>query len=91
MSLIEAAACGRPIVTTDTPGCREIVQDGVNGLLVPVNDPAALAESIRKLAVNAELRRQMGQQGRKLVEAQFSEEIVVAETLDLYRSLVENR
>jgi glycosyltransferase involved in cell wall biosynthesis len=91
MSLIEAAACGRPIVTTDMPGCREIVQDGVNGLLVPVKDPAALAEAIRKLAVNAELRRQMGQQGRKLVEAHFSEETVVADTLDLYRSLLKNR
>lgn len=91
MSLIEAAACGRPAVTTDRPGCREIVQDGVNGLLVPEKNPAALAQAIRKLAASAELRGRMGREGRMRVEKHFSEEIVVGETLDMYRSLLESR
>jgi glycosyltransferase involved in cell wall biosynthesis len=91
MSLIEAAACGRPIVATDMPGCREIVNDGISGFLVPVKDPVALAEAIRKLVFDPDLRQRMGAQGRKLVEDQFSEQIVVGKTLALYRSLFANR
>ena len=48
-SLLEAAACARPIVTTDAPGCREVVSDGVNGLLVPLKDPGALADALKRL------------------------------------------
>lgn len=91
MSLIEAAACGRPVVTTDMPGCREIVHDGLNGYLVPIKDPVALANALRKLVIDSGLRQRMGEQGRKLVEAHFSEETVVKETLALYKSLLENR
>ncbi len=87
-SLIEAAACGRPIVTTDTPGCREIVLDGVNGILVPTRDAQSLAEAIRKLVSDPVLRRQMGRNGRKLVEDRFSETVVVSKTLEMYRSLL---
>jgi len=87
-SLLEAAACGRPIVTTDTSGCKEIVQDGVNGFLVPVRDSIALADALGKLIVNPELRQSMGQAGRKLVEQQFSDEIIIAKTLKVYRDLV---
>ncbi len=50
MSLLEAAACGRPLIATDVPGCREIARHGVNGLLVPPDDPAALADAIETLA-----------------------------------------
>ncbi len=88
MSLIEAAACGRPIITTDMPGCREIVQHEQNGLLVPIKDSRALADAICRLIESPDLRRQMGQEGRKLVEEEFSESVVVAQTLNLYQSML---
>ena len=84
-SLLEAAACGRPIVTSDVPGCREIVRDGENGLLVPVNDPEALARALGRLIDDATLRHGMGERGRRLVEKEFAEPIVTRQTLDLYR------
>lgn len=86
-ALLEAAASGRPIIATDTPGCREIVRHGENGLLVPVNDSGALADAIARLANDAELRRAMGMRGRRIVEREFSESLVVQQTLDVYRSL----
>lgn len=86
--LIEAAACGRPIVTTDVPGCREIVRDGENGLLVPVRDPGALATALRRLIGDPRLRRRMGERGHALVEAEFSAKRVIADTLALYRQLL---
>ena len=58
--LIEAASCGCPIVATDAPGCREIVRDGENGLLVPARDAAALAAAIRRLLDDPGLRSRMG-------------------------------
>jgi len=91
MSLIEAAACGKPIITTDIPGCREIVQHEENGLLVPVKDPVALADAIQRLIENPDQRKGMGAKGRKLVEEEFSEAIVVKKTLDLYQSMLEER
>ncbi|NIU05471.1 MAG: glycosyltransferase family 4 protein [Gammaproteobacteria bacterium] len=87
-SLLEAAACGRPIVATDTTGCREVVQDGVTGLLVPPRDAAKLADALERLALNADLRRRMGRAARELVERELSEDVVVARTMALYRSLV---
>lgn len=83
-SLIEAASCGRPIVTTDSPGCREIVKDGENGFLVPVRDSAALAVAVRKLVDDPHLRRRFGARGRELVIQRFSLEKVVADTLSVY-------
>ena len=88
--LIEAAACGRAIVTTDAPGCREIVRNGENGLLVPVRDSRALAEALRLLIENAPLRATMGSKGRELVVREFSVERVVQETLGVYRDLLAN-
>lgn len=85
-ALLEAAACARPIVATDVPGCREIVRHGETGMLVPANDVARLAEAIASLAGDAERRRMMGRAGRVLVEREFAEEIVAAETLALYRA-----
>lgn len=85
--LIEAAACGRPIVTTDTPGCREIVEHGKNGMLVPARDPGALAQAIKALLENKETRRAMGACGREIVMSRFSIETVVAETLNVYGEL----
>jgi glycosyltransferase involved in cell wall biosynthesis len=87
-SLLEAAACARPIIATDVPGCREIVRHEKNGLLVPVRDPAALAHAIERLITNRALRQKMGEEGRQLVQHEFSESIVVNKTLDLYRSIL---
>ncbi len=72
LSLLEAAACGRPIVATDVPGCREIARADVNALLVPPQDPEALADAIQRLATNAEMRRRFGAASRMLVEKEFS-------------------
>ena len=87
--LIEAAACGKPIVTTDVPGCREVVRDGDNGLLVPVRDSKALADAILRLIENNELRVQMGKRSREIALADFSSERINAQTLDIYRELIE--
>ncbi len=86
--LIEAASCGRAIVTTDTPGCREIVKDGINGLLVPPRDAAAVAEAIKKLIVSPELRSKMAIKGRELVKKKFSLKKVNIETLQVYKDLL---
>jgi glycosyltransferase involved in cell wall biosynthesis len=86
--LIEAAACGRAIVTADVPGCREIVRHGENGLLAPVRDAGALAERLRQLIEDPALRRRMGVRSRSIAEAEFSLEQVVRETLAVYRELL---
>lgn len=83
-ALIEAASAGRAIVTTDVPGCREIVADGRNGLLVPVRDADALADALAVLLRDPDRRRAMGRAGRALVEAEFSLDVVIARTADLY-------
>jgi glycosyltransferase involved in cell wall biosynthesis len=85
--LIEAAACGRAIITTDMPGCRDVVRNGHNGLLVPPRDVPALAEALNKLISNAALRREMGQHGRALAEREFDLSAVVDQTLRIYREL----
>ena len=84
-ALIEAASCGRPIVTADVPGCREIVIDGLNGLLVPPRTVPALADALERLISNAPLRAQMGAAGRRLVEAEFSTDAVIGRTADTYQ------
>ena len=86
-SLLEAAACGLPIITTDAPGCREIVRDGVNGLLVPVRDAGALAAALRKLIDDAALRQRMGEQSRLRAEIEFAQEIIIGQTLAVYREV----
>lgn len=83
-SLLEAAACGLPIITTDVPGCREIVQHRVNGLLVPLKDPKKLADALEILLFDAPLREHLGKAGRHLVNAHFDEKIIIQETLALY-------
>ncbi|HEX3103631.1 MAG TPA: glycosyltransferase family 4 protein [Terriglobales bacterium] len=81
--LIEAAACGRPIVTTDVPGCRDVVQHYVNGMLVPARDSEVLALSILVLLRNRNLRERMGEAGRNIA-ARFSQDVVCEKILDLY-------
>jgi len=90
-ALLEGAACGRPLVATDVPGCREICRNGETGLLVPPRDAGALAAALAELAGSAALRRQLGTAARQLAEAAFSEEQVAAETLALYRQLLAAR
>lgn len=85
-SLIEACAIGRPIVTTDVPGCRDVVEDNVNGFLVPVKSVQELADAIGKLIENPELRQDMGKASRKKAEEQFDLQIVVKKTLNIYRN-----
>jgi glycosyltransferase involved in cell wall biosynthesis len=87
-SLLEAAACGLPIVTTDVPGCREVVEHGVNGLLVPPRDPIALASAIHRLCINADERRRMGVAGREKVLSNFDQRRVLEETFAVYRQLL---
>lgn len=86
--LIEGAACGRPLVATDVPGCREVVRRGENGLLVPPRNPRALAEAIATLLKDPVLRSRMGARGREIAVQEFSEERVVRETLALYCELL---
>lgn len=88
--LIEAASCGLPIVTTDMPGCREVVVDGENGFLVPPQDPPALADALEKLILDGALRRRMGAAGRARVIAGFSQQIVIDATMRLYHDAVRN-
>ncbi len=86
--LIEAAACALPLVTTDVPGCREVVSDGVDGLLVPVRDAAALASAIARLQDDPALGRRLGDAARTKVLARFDEGVVIGSTLDVYNELL---
>ncbi len=83
-ALLEAASCGRPIVTTDTIGCREVVVDGENGFLVPLFSTVELADALQKLIENPELRLEMGKCGREIVVKEFAVEKVISETLMVY-------
>jgi glycosyltransferase involved in cell wall biosynthesis len=84
--LLEAAAMGLPIITTDAPGCREVVEHEQNGFLVPIGDAPALAEKIEYLLDNPETCRNFGKRGRAKVEREFAQEIVFHQTWKVYRS-----
>lgn len=86
--LIEAAACALPLVTTDVPGCREVVLDGVDGLLVAVRDAPALASAIARLQDDPALARRLGDAARTKALAQFDERVVIRDTLAVYRELL---
>jgi len=83
-SLLEALASGLPVVTTDTSGCREVVADGVNGLLVPVRDAVKLAEALRRLLLDPAMRARMGAAGRQRAESEFRLELILAQTEAIY-------
>jgi glycosyltransferase involved in cell wall biosynthesis len=87
--LLEASACGRPTITTDSPGCRDAVRDGENGILVPRKDAAALAEAIQYLLERPEIRSAMGAKGRRIAVEEFSIQRVIAETKVVYQSLLD--
>src|SRR5262249_29639990 len=85
--LLEAASMGKAIVTTDHPGCREVVEHGENGFLVPVKDAPATADAIERLLKSSKLRREMGQQSRLLAEKEFDVNLIVRQTLNVYQNL----
>jgi glycosyltransferase involved in cell wall biosynthesis len=86
-SLIEACAIGRPIISTDVPGCRECVEDGVNGFLVPARTSTQLADAIKRMVYDENLRISMGKASRKLAESEFSIESVVEKHFKIYRAV----
>ncbi|OZI50548.1 glycosyltransferase family 4 protein [Bordetella genomosp. 4] len=90
-SLIEAAACGRAVVTTDVPGCRDAIEPDTTGLLVPSHDAPALAAAIGRLVDDNALRQKMGHAGRVLAEREFDIDDVCRKHLDIYQTLLDQR
>lgn len=90
-SLLEAAACGRPLVATDAPGCREIAIHDQTGLLVPIEEPQALADAIGKLAASPKLRMRYGGAARQLVVDKMSAQAIGAAIVDLYRQQIQRQ
>jgi len=86
-SLLEAAACGLPIVATDVTGCREICHHQINGLMIRPRDVDSIVAAVSRLADDPQMRSRFGRESRRLVEAYFSEEIVVEQTMEVYRSM----
>lgn len=89
--LIEAAACGRPVVTTDVPGCRDAIEPGETGLLVRARDTAALASAIKRLLLDPAMRRRMGAAGRALAVRAFDVRDVARSHLEIYDTLLKAR
>lgn len=87
-SLVEAAACGRAVVTTDTVGCRDAIEPGVTGLLVDVGSAESLYEGVAKLADDGELRYCMGQAGHQLAHEEFDERVIAKKQVALYTELL---
>ena len=85
--LLEACAAGRPIITTDHPGCREAVDHEHNGLLVPVKDPQATAKAVEMLLANPQRRKKMGQNARVKAEKEFDIHEIVRQTLEIYKNI----
>ena len=86
--MIEAAASGCALVTTDVPGCREVVVHEVDGLLVPVRDGNALARAIARLQQDPALRTRLAEAGRRKALERFDERIVLQDTLAVYREVL---
>ena len=86
-SLLEGAAIGLPLVTTNTVGCREVVLDGVNGYLVPIKESKKLSLAIQKLIEDKELRLRMGKESLRIAKSEFSSEIINSQTLSIYDEL----
>lgn len=85
--LLESQAIGRPIVTTDVPGCRDAIVNQETGILVPVKDAISLAEAISDLINDFDKRKNMGRKGRQLVEKEFSIDLVVSQHMTIYNNL----
>ncbi|MBQ0021429.1 MAG: glycosyltransferase family 4 protein [Bacteroidales bacterium] len=89
-SVIEATAIGRPVITTDWVGCRETVDDGVNGFLIPIKSPEKLAEKLSILLDDKQLRTRMGKASREKAEREFSIDIVIEKHFAIYEELLKN-
>jgi len=87
-SLLEAAACGRPMVATDVPGCREICRTDETGLLVPARSVEPLADALEKLARDGDLRRRFGAAARRAAETEFASELITGQTIALYEEML---
>jgi glycosyltransferase involved in cell wall biosynthesis len=87
-SAMEAAAMGLPVIATDIRGCREVVDDGVTGTLVPVGDALALARAIERLGLDGELRRRQGAAARAKARRDFDQATVIERTLTVYERLL---
>lgn len=86
--LVEAAACGRAVVTTDVPGCRDAITPNVTGVLVPVRNSQALANAMQLLIEEPEKRKKMGAEGRRLAEKEFCIKNIVTQHLEIYQKLL---
>ena len=89
-SLLEAAACGRPLIATDVPGCREIARHGINALLIPANDSEALARAIDALMRDQDMRARFGSAGRQIAVTEYSSTRISADIAALYSCLLDN-
>jgi glycosyltransferase involved in cell wall biosynthesis len=87
-ALLEAAACGRPLIATDVPGSREIAIDGRNAIVVPPSDPDALCDALERLASNENLRKRMGEESRRIVESDMAQEHVSRDIVLLYNKMM---
>lgn len=87
VAVVEAMACGKPIITTDFPGYRRVVNEGENGFLVPEKDSEAITEVLKNLIASRTLREKMGERSRQLVEAKFSWKKIGKEYTSLFESL----
>ncbi len=88
VTLLEAAACGKPLVATDMPGCREIVKPGENGFLVTPGDVNSLVEALESLLLDPRMRGEFGNKSRRMVEKKFSDKKVISDTFAVYRELL---
>lgn len=88
--LLEAASMEKPLITTDMPGCKDVVEDGLNGFTVPTNNPQALSEAMEKLILDGNLRVKMGKLSRQIAIKEFSMDIIFKDTINIYRQLLNN-
>ena len=86
-SLLEGAAIGLPLISTDTVGCKEVVLNGINGFLVPIKDSKSLSLAIEKLIKNKELRVSMGKESLRIAKSEFSSRIINSQTISIYNAL----
>ena len=87
---LEAMACGKPVVATNSTSIPEVVDNGTTGILCPTDDIESFVAACRKLAADRGLCGRMGEAGRKRAVEEFSEEVIVSQYIDLYRSLLKN-
>jgi len=90
-SLVEAAACGRAVVTANVPGCRDAIIPDITGIMVPVRDAVALADALQSLVESPELRRKMGFNGRRLAESEFLIGKIVDQHISIYEKLLSSQ